>query len=93
MLASLLRPRQPRLRVDRSPFSSPPTAQKQSSFIGRRKYSHYPDNNFQDDDQEEESTSHGEYEDGDEDEDEDGEQNEHNESTPLLPIFSAPHLG
>lgn len=85
MLASLLRPKKRRVYADRSPFSSPYT---QSPSLRRPQpqngdYPQFPvgnnphDNNS--DDTDEDDRFDGELEDP--------------ESAPLLPIFSASHLG
>jgi len=100
MLSSLLRPRRARPRVEEhSPFSSVYPDQDSSPIIARqeRQIRHATadwteteegDDNTEDD---EDGQDDGEDEAGDPedaDEDEDGD-----EDTPLLPIFSAAHLG
>ena len=92
MLASLLRPKKRRVYAERSPFSSPYTARETPvcrdqhrtaiRFNGLSDYEH--DDEDVDDDHG--YASRRNYEDA---EDED----EAHESTPLLPIFSASHLG
>ncbi|KAL1969180.1 hypothetical protein VTN77DRAFT_434 [Rasamsonia byssochlamydoides] len=89
MLASLLRPRRPRIPANRSPFSSPYTTQETAPFLQRGDHPHRQvdiDNEGTHDDD-----SVGFSQDDDEEpnhQDEDGPE----ESSPLLPIFSAPHL-
>jgi hypothetical protein len=85
MLASLLRSRKPRIRADRSPFSSPYTTQENTTFFRRDKYTHRLDSDIEDSE---------EIDDGfDNIEEEDDEDYEQEDLTPLLPIFSAAHLG
>lgn len=83
MLASLLRPKKRRVYGDRSPFSSPCTARETTPILSRRHQSDAPETEG-DETHDEDGTGYGH-----EDEDEDGLE----DSTPLLPIFSAPHLG
>jgi hypothetical protein len=102
MLSSLLRPKKPRQRVEEpSPFSSPyPEPDRSSPTVARRERqirhatadwteTEAEDENTEDDQDEEEvigdEDAHGN---GAEDGDEDG-----GDDTPLLPIFSAAHLG
>jgi len=85
MLSSLLRPKKARRRVvEHSPFSSP--------YVERR----HATADFTEDDGEDEITEDEEDQDEGEGDDEEAieEENEDgNEDTPLLPIFSAAHLG
>ena len=78
MLASLRRLRTRPPWVDRSPEAPP-----------NPRHIVYEDDNDDDDDEEEEEEDNDEEADEDEEEDEDGA----GEAAPLLPIFSAPHLG
>lgn len=82
MLASLLRPRKPRIRADRSPFSSPNTAQENTPFFRRGTH-------LESDAEDNEETD----EDFDRAEEENDEDDEQEDPAPLLPIFSAPYLG
>lgn len=100
MLSSLLRPRKGRRRVEQhSPFSSrygdqsSPIAERGKRFDGRHATADFTETELDDEDTEDEDgdeemeEQEGEEEDGG-DEDEDG-----HEDMPLLPIFSAAHLG
>lgn len=100
MLASLLRPRERRGQLDPTPFSSPFTPSDSSPWLqaaaqrGLRRARGADNSDDDDDDDAPELQEIDEEVDedwiGDEDEDEeDGPV----ESTPLLPIFSASHLG
>jgi hypothetical protein len=109
MLSSLLRPRKARQRVEEhSPFSSPYPGPDQSSPIVARRERQIrhatadwteteADDDVTEDDEDEDHRNHGEEE--PEEEDEDAQENdaedggEDGEDTPLLPIFSAAHLG
>ena len=92
MLASLLRPKKRRVYAERSPFSSPYTA-RETPVCRDQHRTAIRFNGLSDD----------EHDDGDVDDDNDygaGEnyedaedEDEAHESTPLLPIFSASHLG
>lgn len=94
MLASLLRPKK-RPSPERSPFSSPYTPRETTplnqDYPQQSRYGgfHSRDNGFGDDDIIEEE----EYEDGDDDREGEVDEDEAHESSPLLPIFSASHLG
>tara|TARA_R110002060_G_scaffold62580_1_gene71956 strand:+ start:681 stop:1094 length:414 start_codon:yes stop_codon:yes gene_type:complete len=85
MLSSLLRPKKARRRVEESPlFSSP--------------YAGHAAADFTEDDDEDEHTEEEDNDQGDEEEGEEGmsegEEGEDGDShSPLLPIFSAAHLG
>lgn len=85
MLSSLLRPKKARRRVEESPlFSSP--------------YAGHAAADFTEDDEEDEHTEEEDNDEGDEEEGEgdmsEGEEGEDGDShSPLLPIFSAAHLG
>jgi hypothetical protein len=102
MWASLLRPKKRRLGADRSPFSSPltgvdssPVVAKDSRMQRRRRASaEFPDeaDDGGDDAPEIEVDSPSE-EDQEEDPEEDENEDGLGEQTPLLPIFSAAHLG
>ena len=95
MLASLLRPKKRRVYAERSPFSSPYTA-REAPVCRDQHPPHHTAIRFN-------GLSDDEHDDGDVDDDNDygaGEnyedaedEDEANESTPLLPIFSASHLG
>lgn len=90
MLASLLRPSRPRNPANRSPFSSPYTTQETAPFLQRSDRPRHAadiDNEGSHDDD-----SVGFSNDDDEEQDHQGEDGPE-ESSPLLPIFSAPHLG
>lgn len=98
MLSSLLRPRKARQRVqEHSPFSSPypgPDTESPSYARQERQVRHatadWTETEAEDDITEDEEGDVGQEEDieGEEESDEDGD-----EDTPLLPIFSAAHLG
>ena len=88
MLSSLLRPKKSRLIADRSPFS--PVGTRRGLFNERRRATaDYDDTEAPGDEHEIEDDEQDVYEEYEGDEDEDGLE----ESTPLLPIFSAAHLG
>jgi hypothetical protein len=103
MLSSLLRPKRSR-RVEHSPFSSRFDEQS-SPIVERRKRlnARYASADFtetdQDDEETEEDEDEEEEEEGDEDgdeldeDDDDDDDEDGDEDTPLLPIFSAAHLG
>lgn len=83
MLASLLRPKKRRVYADRSPFSSF-DAQDAPSFLRNQTQNNdyrefIRNNNIQDIDEDDHSFDEHEHDDP--------------ESAPLLPIFSASHLG
>lgn len=100
MLSSLLRPQKGRRRVEQhSPFSSQyadqssPITARYQRLEARRATADFTeteleDENTEDEPDEEDDAAGGEEEEIDEEEDEDGD-----EDTPLLPIFSAAHLG
>jgi hypothetical protein len=86
MLSSLLRPKKARRRVEEhSPFSSP--------YVERR----HATADFTEDDGEDENTEDEEDQDEEDEEERDDEEvieeEDGDEDTPLLPIFSAAHLG
>jgi hypothetical protein len=84
MLSSLLRPKKARRRVvEHSPFSSPYAERRHAT-------ADFTEDDGEDENTEDEEDEQDEEEGDDEDviEEEDGE-----EDTPLLPIFSAAHLG
>ena len=83
MLSSLLRPKKARRRVEEhSPFSSPYAAQRHATA------------DFTEDDGEDENTEDEDDQEEEEGDDEDAiEEEDGDEDTPLLPIFSAAHLG
>ena len=100
MLSSILRPKKGRAGRERSPFSSPyaglqssPIAARRSGADERRRAAA----ELNDDEASGERQGVGDEEEDDDDDDltpdygadEDG----HDEATPLLPIFSAAHLG
>ena len=96
MISSLLRPKRSRVHRDRSPFSSPFTAAQISPEGARRSFpnerrraaaDYNSENEDEDDAIEEEDEEGGDGNEGEDDEDGLGE------ATPLLPIFSAAHLG
>ncbi|KAF4549071.1 putative ion transport protein [Elsinoe fawcettii] len=85
MLSSLLRPRRPRRRVDRSPFSSPFTASPEQvrhgeQERGRPEHTDEDEDGDQAEEYDEDDHTYEELDEGSED------------SQPLLPIFSAAHL-
>lgn len=87
MLASLLRPKKRRVYAERSPFSSPYTTRDLPwPFLQRGSEEQYEEVQGNDDDANQGVDDGEEDESGDED---DGP----SESSPLLPIFSASHLG
>ena len=92
MLASLLRPKKRRVYAERSPFSSPYTARETPVCRDQHRtairFNGHSDDEHDDEDVDDDHgyAARGNYEDA---EDED----EAHESTPLLPIFSASHLG
>lgn len=94
MLASLLRPKKRRVYAERSPFSSPYTTREPVWSLLRRnadaRYETIPDRDRAGPDLEQTDYD----EDIEDEEDADGEDEEDGpEATPLLPIFSASHLG
>lgn len=93
MLASLLRPKKRRVYAERSPFSSPYTT-RESAWPILQRNSGPGYHQIQDHPADDHGIEHTEYDDEDAD-GEDGEDEEDGpiESTPLLPIFSASHLG
>jgi hypothetical protein len=104
MLSSLLRPKKAQ-RVQHSPFSSPYVDQSSPAVVRRQRMARHASADFteteqgdedtEDDQEEEEEEQEEEEEDGEHSEGElEGEDNEDGEAdTPLLPIFSAAHLG
>jgi hypothetical protein len=103
MLSSLLRPKKNRQRVEQhSPFSSlydqsSPILARQQRLEPRHATADFTETDVEDSNTEDEEQDHGEQEEGEEEEDEhidDGADDEDGEvETPLLPIFSAAHLG
>ena len=107
MLSSLLRPKRGRRRVEHSPFSSQinnqssPIAARNQRLEVRHATADFTETDVDDEITETEDDGHDEEDEdeededgdvgdaqGDEDDDEDGE-----EDSPLLPLFSAAHLG
>lgn len=90
MLASLLRPKKRRVYAERSPFSSPYNTPRQSPWPFHQQNPE-PEERYNGDERRtyEESEDAEARDEGEETEEEDGPL----ESTPLLPIFSASHLG
>lgn len=103
MLSSLLRPKKRRRDVARSPFSSPSGRGDTSPEGVRRSLLHerrhpaadYDDENYDGFDGDEHHDDDGEEEDeeNEDDDEEDDDEDGAAEDTPLLPIFSAVHLG
>ena len=102
MLSSLLRPKKSRRRVEHSPFSSHYADQTNPSADGyHRPKARHATADFTETELDDEDTEEAEQEDddddNDEDEDQDQEEGDGDEDgdidTPLLPIFSAAHLG
>jgi hypothetical protein len=97
MLSSLLRSKKSRLIGDRSPFSSPYTGEPTPPLAGRHGFLNERRRAARDYEETEVSDNENAIEDDAEElEEEDGDdENEDGlaESTPLLPIFSAAHLG
>lgn len=96
MLSSLLRPKKSRRRVEHSPFSSQyadpssPIAARHQRLEARHATADFTETELDDEDTEEEEDE----EDVDQQEEDEGDNNEDgDEDTPLLPIFSAAHLG
>jgi hypothetical protein len=95
MLSSLLRPKKGRRRVEQhSPFSSryddqsSPIAERRKRLDARHATADFTETDLDDENTEEEDDDEEDREQGGEEEDEDG-----HEDIPLLPIFSAAHLG
>ena len=108
MLSSLLRPKKPRQRVEQhSPFSSPyPEPDRSSPSVARRERqirhatADWTETEAEDEVTEDEGGGNADHvedevngEDGDEEDGEEDEGEDGGEDTPLLPIFSAAHLG
>lgn len=95
MLASLLRPKGKRKQIDRSPFSSPFTGNSPWLSAAARRGPRNLHEAGEVTDENDFSGLHDIDEDIDENwtRDEDEEEDPPLESTPLLPIFSASHLG
>jgi hypothetical protein len=94
MLSSLLRPKKGRRRVEQhSPFSSryddqpSPIAERRKRLDARHATADFTESDI-DDEHTEEEDDEEDAEQGEDEDDEDG-----HEDTPLLPIFSAAHLG
>lgn len=96
MLSSLLRPKKGRKRVEQhSPFSSQ-YADQSSPILARnqRREARHATADFTETEPEEDDTEDGEDVEDQEDDEVEGEEDEDgDEDTPLLPIFSAAHLG
>jgi hypothetical protein len=95
MLSSLLRPKKGRRRVEHSPFSSHYADQSSPLLARNERVRHatadFTETEFDEDNTEDEEDEEDQEEDHEEievDDDEDG-----HDETPLLPIFSAAHLG
>jgi len=103
MLSSLLRPKQGRRRVEHSPFSSQyndrssPIVARNQRLGARHNSADFTETDVDDDITESEDDGDPEAEGEEDEEDEEdgnGEEDEDGEGeTPLLPIFSAAHLG
>lgn len=104
MLSSLLRPKKARRLIQEvhSPFSSPyadqssPAAARRGRALPRHASADFTETEMEDDTEDEAGDHHN----GGEEEDEEFEEDEHeleeedgDEDQPLLPIFSAAHLG
>lgn len=93
MLSTLLRPKRSRQRVQgNSIFSTPPSKRVHAKADWTEDDS---GDDMTEDDEEEGEEDHGEEGVGEDDDNEDGDENdeEDGETSPLLPIFSAAHLG
>lgn len=102
MLSSLLRPKKGRRRVEHSPFSSQfndrssPIVARNQRLGARRATADFTETEVDDDITETEDDGDGDDNDEGEDEEEDDQAEEDEdgeEDSPLLPIFSAAHLG
>lgn len=103
MLSSLLRPKKSRQRVaEHSPFSSPyPEPSLSSPTVARRDRqvrhatADWTETEADDDEltEDERDEQDGGEDEDEEEEDEDDDDEDGDEDTPLLPIFSAAHLG
>ena len=105
MLSSFLRPKRGRRHANHSPFSSPyddrrdspASARTPSRNARRRPARDYDGSEHSHEDEREHDDNEEAVEDGDdhdeEDEDDEDDEDGLGESTPLLPIFSAEHLG
>jgi hypothetical protein len=100
MLSSLLRPKKTRRREEHSPFSSrydnqsSPIAQRQQRLGVRHATADFTETELDDENTEEEDDDEDVGEQERDEEDDDGEEDEDgHDDTPLLPIFSAAHLG
>ena len=101
MLSSLLRPKKGRRRVEQhSPFSSryddrsSPIAERRKRLDARHASADFTETELDDDNTEEEEGDEEEDEEQEvEQETEDDDDEDGHEETPLLPIFSAAHLG
>ena len=103
MLSSLLRPKRSRRRVEHSPFSSHyadqtnPSADRYHRPKARHATADFTETELDDEDTEEAEQEEEDDDDNDEDEDQEQEEGAGDEDgvedTPLLPIFSAAHLG
>ena len=99
MLSSLLRPKNGRRRVEQhSPFSSrfehsSPIVERRKRLSTRHATADFTETELDDENTEEEDEDEV-VDDEEEDDQDDGEEDEDGqEETPLLPIFSAAHLG
>lgn len=87
MLSSLLRPKKVRRRVEEhSPFSSPYAERRHAT-------ADFTEDDGEDENTEDEDEQEEEEEDNLEEEQEAIEEEDGDEDTPLLPLFSAAHLG
>jgi len=106
MLSSLLRPKRGRRRVEHSPFSSQfndpssPIAARNQRLGTRHATADFTETDVDDDITETEDDGNPEDEEGEEDEEDEDEEDSQDEEdedgeeeSPLLPIFSAAHLG
>lgn len=90
MFASLLRPKKRRVYAERSPFSSPCGTREESPFFRNQGRGNDSRTKYEEQDLDD---NHGDEHEETGDDDEDGEDDNPHDSTPLLPIFSASHLG
>lgn len=101
MLSSLLRPKGGRPRVEQhSPFSSryndqsSPIVERRKRLDARHATADFTETELDDENTEDEEDEDGEQEEEEGDDDDEGDDDEDgHEDTPLLPIFSAAHLG
>lgn len=97
MLASLFRPKKSQVYAERSPFSSPDTARDAPPFFrDQGQASATRNDGIRDHNEDDEYDTAGESDGDAEYEDTNGEiedEDDPQETSPLLPIFSASHLG